>query len=490
MWLALMIAAAFSAAASQPLDTMWQRNYGGWDCSTWGFVGLDSTGCLIGGDLTNHDNWEDADLLLYRVDPAGNWRWSYHYGEREYHEEMWGLWNAPEGGFLIYATCFDLEFEQGGRFLIRLTEEGDTLWTRPLEFQLPDSVSISKVELIGNDKLLLGGCSRRTHWGNCDMFYALADLNGDTLWTGQYTDGETDDDMIATAVAETPDGYAFATDVAIGYGHEYCLLLVDSLGEVRSFRQCQHDRFFNYLRGITPLRNGGFLLFGERDRDEEPHRNGLLLRTDSIGDSVWLVEFNEDPFREKVNVAIETQDGGVLAVGEKNWDHDCDIWNFDFWVVKLDSAGNIQWEATYGWLSDSEEAEYVYQRPDGGYLIAGTQQMGSTFRNRYCIISTWPEGWEAAEEISLQPVEFKLKQNYPNPFNGETRIDFTLEVTAPVKLSVFDVLGREVKTLADGKLAAGNYSYYLHGDDLPSGVYLYRLQAGNTVAVKKMVLLR
>ncbi|MBU0692720.1 T9SS type A sorting domain-containing protein [bacterium] len=488
MWLALMIAAVVSTAASQPLDTMWQRTFGSGDCTTWGFVGLDSTGCLIGGDLTNHDNWEDADILIYRVDPAGNWRWSYHYGEREYYEEMYDVWRMPEGGFLVYALWSELEPGNGYRFLIRLTDEGDTLWTRSIEFQLPDSVSIAKVELTRDGRLLLGGCSRRTHWGNCDMFYALADLNGDTLWTGQYTDGETDDDMIATAVAETPDGYAFATDVAIGFGREYCLLLVDSLGEVRSFRQCLYAPLDNHLLGMTALGVNGFLLFGWRYQEIDPGINGLILYTDSNGDSLWLVELNGDLFTDQISHAIETQDGGVLAVGERDWDHDGAWWGIDVLAVKLDSTGVLEWEATYGTVNKDERAEYVYQRPDGGYLIAGTKHMTNGFN--YLVISTWPEGWEAAAETELYPVEFTLKQNYPNPFNGETRIDFSLEATAPAKLSVFDVLGREVKTLADGKLAAGNYSYYLHGDDLPSGVYLYRLQAGNTVAVKKMVLLR
>jgi hypothetical protein len=162
---------------------------------------------------------------------------------------------------------------------------------------------------------------------------------------------------------------------------------------------------------------------------------------------------------------------------------------FDVWVVKLDSAGTVEWEATYGSVREEDAAIGVYQLPDGGFLIGGQTDV-SIARPDFLVIRTWPEGWNATNETELHPVEFKLIQNFPNPFNSETKIEFSLGTTAPVTLTVFDLLGREVKQLAHGTLAAGRYSYYFYGNDLPSGVYLYRLQAGSSVDTKKMVLLR
>jgi hypothetical protein len=158
-------------------------------------------------------------------------------------------------------------------------------------------------------------------------------------------------------------------------------------------------------------------------------------------------------------------------------------------VVKLDSAGTVEWEATYGLVRGDDNAIGVYQLPDGGFLIGGQSDVIGA-RPDFLVIRTWPEGWNATGETELHPVEFKLMQNYPNPFNGETKIEFSLDATAPVTLTVFDLLGREVKQLAHGTLAAGRYSYYFRGNELPSGVYLYRLQAGSCVSTKKMVLLK
>ncbi len=91
---------------------------------------------------------------------------------------------------------------------------------------------------------------------------------------------------------------------------------------------------------------------------------------------------------------------------------------------------------------------------------------------------------------NMIPVSFALSQNYPNPFNPTTKIKYEIPKTSLVTLKVYDVLGREVKTLVDESKAAGSYEVTFKAIDLPSGIYFYRIQAGDYVKVKKMVLLK
>ncbi len=86
------------------------------------------------------------------------------------------------------------------------------------------------------------------------------------------------------------------------------------------------------------------------------------------------------------------------------------------------------------------------------------------------------------------PDRFSLSQNYPNPFNPSTVISLQLPVSGQAKLVVFDLLGREVATLTNGYLAAGEHSFRFDGSKLSSGVYFCRLTAGSFVATTKMVL--
>jgi len=88
------------------------------------------------------------------------------------------------------------------------------------------------------------------------------------------------------------------------------------------------------------------------------------------------------------------------------------------------------------------------------------------------------------------PTKFELIQNYPNPFNPTTTISYDLPEAANVKLTIFNILGQEIATLVDGFKEAGNYSVNFDADNLDSGLYIYKLQAGSQVQTKKMTLIK
>ncbi len=88
------------------------------------------------------------------------------------------------------------------------------------------------------------------------------------------------------------------------------------------------------------------------------------------------------------------------------------------------------------------------------------------------------------------PTEFSLKQNYPNPFNPTTIISYQLPISSHVTLKVFDLLGREVAVLVNEEKSPGNYEVKFNGSNLASGIYFYRLNAGQYSQMKKMILLK
>jgi len=94
------------------------------------------------------------------------------------------------------------------------------------------------------------------------------------------------------------------------------------------------------------------------------------------------------------------------------------------------------------------------------------------------------------EEITQIPKEFVLYQNYPNPFNPSTTIKFTISKTEYVNLTVYNLLGQKVKTLVSEEKNRGSYEVMFNALELPSGIYFYRIQAGNFVKTKKMMLVK
>ena len=105
---------------------------------------------------------------------------------------------------------------------------------------------------------------------------------------------------------------------------------------------------------------------------------------------------------------------------------------------------------------------------------------------------TFYSDWTPTPGVSVEdiPAEYTLAQNYPNPFNPVTTISFSVPTSSDVSLTVFDMTGRQVKTLVNGYVNAGAYDVKFDGANLASGVYFYQLTANNATIVNKMVLMK
>jgi flagellar hook assembly protein FlgD len=99
------------------------------------------------------------------------------------------------------------------------------------------------------------------------------------------------------------------------------------------------------------------------------------------------------------------------------------------------------------------------------------------------------------ENDGLIPAVFEVSQNYPNPFNPSTTISYAIPQQSNVVVKIYDMLGREVKTLVSAEQIPGVYDVVWNGDDnfgskVATGIYIYRVVAGQFATVKKMVLLK
>lgn len=123
------------------------------------------------------------------------------------------------------------------------------------------------------------------------------------------------------------------------------------------------------------------------------------------------------------------------------------------------------------------------------WRVNASNEFGTSFYSSTGIFTTGEVITDVTNEEDI-PLEFKLAQNYPNPFNPTTTISFSLPQRRNISLVLVDILGREVMNIASGAFEAGEHNILLNAANLPSGVYLYMLQAGNFVATKKLVLMK
>jgi hypothetical protein len=132
----------------------------------------------------------------------------------------------------------------------------------------------------------------------------------------------------------------------------------------------------------------------------------------------------------------------------------------------------------------SDVASPLVTLNDGQWMTVALARVTGTTEN------SLTGGATAVEKVSSVPAEFALEQNYPNPFNPSTAISYQLSAVGFVTLKVFDALGREVATLVQAEQSAGRYRVTFDASNLTSGTYFCRLQAGNSVDTKKLLLVK
>jgi len=95
------------------------------------------------------------------------------------------------------------------------------------------------------------------------------------------------------------------------------------------------------------------------------------------------------------------------------------------------------------------------------------------------------------DDIQIVPKEFKLEQNYPNPLNLSTTISYSISTFNFINLTIYDILGKEVRPLVNEFQLSGRYTVYFNAEKFTSGIYFYKLRVGNNLSkIKKMLLLR
>ena len=160
---------------------------------------------------------------------------------------------------------------------------------------------------------------------------------------------------------------------------------------------------------------------------------------------------------------------------------------------------NSQWN-TYTWKINYQEAGTFEGFAIGVIIGQSSTVMKATiaikaielWKNGVCYYQYLfkPDTAVGIEDTPAVPTTFTLFQNYPNPFNPTTVIRFMNPESGNMKLTVYDVIGREVAVLAEGYYSAGEHKVTFNASTLASGTYIYRLQAGKQMFTRKMLLLK
>ena len=378
----------------------------------------------------------------------------------------------------VFITFFGVQHDGGGQGFgaAKFNAAGLLVWDDVYREVIPNSGYLidSDMDLEGN--LYLAGID------NQKAVVIKAGSNGLEIWENQ-----------------TPFGTI--NDMELGYDNSVFVAGRSSSTNMGSISRFNSDGTFSWTKNyFAPQGNGQYMKLLKSNsgvyvagyQGVQGIGNVLLVKHFSTNGDLLMDYEQQDPYMVpaigfyEASYGLELIYNGSLYVSS--------IYNtnneFYYGLIRINSLGDLAGYSynlgtNYGFSCLTFDA-YLY----GGSIVQTCIEPLANWSDQYQLkIISYPTSITSVEEEQVE-LNHSLSQNYPNPFNPTTSIKYSLEKQGHVKLSVYDILGREVETLVKTIQLAGTYEVSFDGADLTSGTYVYVLESGGKIVSKKMILLK
>jgi len=492
-------------------NTQWEHNYGGaGDGDDGTCVQQTSDGGYIfaGGTYAYGDIW---DFWLVKVDAMGTLQWHRPYPMGGYQAASF-VRQTSDGGYIMSGYTTPYYPMPWDAYIIKTNPSGDIQWTHQFGGSGGDYASCVR-QLSSGDYVVTGFTDSYGAGGTDGLIYKLNNT-GTLLWHRTY--GGTGDDEFRKFQITADGGFAIVgTDASSSASSEFWLVKTNSQGDLTwdaTYGGADDD--LGWCMDL--IDDGGYILGGPTQSYGAGGWDGWLVRLGPEGPPPPpppLLEISLAPVNPPI---IIPQNGGSFSFhatvsNASNMTQTFDAWcniqvpgGSQFTVLgpvnlTLGAGVSLTRLRTQAVPANAPGGEYAYWGFVGDYPWTVTDSDQFPFVKQGSDAGLISEdGWICSGELfpgeiaadGQQPKEFALHGAFPNPFNPTTAIRYQLPADSHVDLRVYDISGRLVATLVDGWREAGVHEAILDAQDLPSGIYLARLIAGDFAAVQKMVLMK
>jgi hypothetical protein len=475
MYLILLLLFGMANLANAQVDSLWSRTYGGaqWD-ECYSIVESSDGGYLLAGRSGSYGAG-DFDFWIVKTDADGDSMWSRTFG-RSARDECHSIIRSEDGCYMLagYSSdTLDPNSDYSWAWVIKVDSDGDSVWSRDIQ----DGYTVDCADIVqsADGGYVLAG-SRRTGLPEpYDFWAAKVNSEGELMWSRAFGGNHNDNCYAAESTLDNGTVLAGST-YSFGAGDaDAWLIKLDSNGDSvwsRTFGGSGYEGCAAVQRTL----DSGFILAGSTV-SEGFYPDSWVLKTTAEGDSVWGETFVLGGW-EYFNSVKQMDDGGYAFSG---FVHGNGL------VTRVAAAGLLLWSRGFGG-TESDRFNDLLPTTDGGFVLTGASRSFVVGDYDFWLFKTTPE-LSADDPFILSPSSFILS-NYPNPFNSSTTISFSLARESHVLLSIFDLTGRSVATIADGMMASGLHQVDFNAAALPSGIYVYRLSANGISQGRKLVLLK
>jgi hypothetical protein len=349
-----------ASATAPPRD--WSQTYGGSGDDYGRAVAQTSDGGYALAGFTDSYGAGGFDFWLVKTDSSGNMNWSQTYGGAG-DDEAYSLVQTSDGGYALagYTSSFGAGYYDF--YLVKTDSAGNQQWSKTYG-GAGDDEAYSMIQT-SDGGYALAGFTDSFGGGGYRFYLVKTDSAGTMLWNKTYGgQGESE----AYSVIQTSDGgYALAgyTDSYGAGGFDFYLVKTDSAGNMqwnKTYGGIGDDEAYSVIQ----TSDGGYALAGYTSSYSPGVTSFWLVKTNSTGDLQWSQTYGSTGDSEAYSL-VQTSDGGYALGG---FTDAIGAGGYDFWLIKTDSAGGVQWSQTYGG-PDDDFAYSLIKTSDGGYALAG-----------------------------------------------------------------------------------------------------------------------
>jgi hypothetical protein len=401
----------------------------------------------------------------------------------QYGDTVWTRWIIQEEFIYSIVSSGDggCVFGGSGGYAIRLRSDGSVAWMKDL-----DTMKIYNMVNSNDGKFIFCG---ETYVGFTELpAICKIDTNGNILWAkNNYLPFPSSLNCIEKL---SNGGYISCGIRTDSIQHIICLLKIDENGNV-IWNRVYQSLGYTVIRSIKEF-NGCFIAMGYIPNGSQYKTKFFKFRLN--GDFVDSMSMNSD-----ANYHPALLEAGINKIYFADSFDTLPQGAICLRIGIIDTNLNIKKKISIMPKRDYLIGSGLMFAPNSQYgeinICGVTNVTGESSEDFYVAridssLNSAPPPIEVKQISSIIPKQFELFDNFPNPFNPDTKIRFEIPSPAQVNISIYDILGREVRRLVNSKLAAGKYEVVFDSADLPSGVYFYRLTSGDFTQTKKMVLLK
>lgn len=447
-------------------------------------VEVDATGNVYVTGSARLTDSTGSTFATIKYNSAGTQQWIRHTNiGNDYAEDM-----KIDAAGNVYVTGYQLNHPYGRIITVKYNSSGTQQW---LVTYSPVATSFYggyclEVDVSGN--VYIGGY--QGNFGNGQIHLLKYNSAGAFQWIRTYVSGGTIGvgDMINDMTIDASANIYMTGQVkgmSGSNGTDMITLKYNSAGTLQwaqKYNSANNNTDLAYCIGVDASGNvyvGGFAT---------PNSNTdlALVKYNSAGTQQWVRTVNgQGNANDAVNGLVLDAAGNVFLTGQSTGLGTA----YNYITLRYNPSGTQIWSQTYLGPGNANDNAYAIALGTNGAVYVTGKSQGTNSGSDFATVKYGQT--VGVQNINSEiPDKFYLGQNYPNPFNPVTNIKFSIPKASNVKLTVFDIQGREIAQLVNQHMDAGSYNADFDASHLASGAYFYRMETADFSDVKKMILIK